>query len=162
MTIEAHDGMCSGCAKHFGHGDVWGMTGSTDLSFEDTIEKMNEIEEAKHILIMKSANFGVPESGDMVGVDFGDIFAVSRVGTETKPTGKWDYARLAYSVSIKINGNDLVLFLHEVAPMNWIKLMELKKSGEYEEAYLSTEDQSGYWKPSDETKASIVNQFGNL
>lgn len=162
MVNEALDGMCLGCAKHFGLDQVWGM-GSTNMPYETTLEHLNEIEEAKHIIVTKSGNFGVENTGDMLGVDFGDIFEVARVGAseDMKPTGQWDYAMKAFTISIKINGHDLVLFPHEVMPIHWIAIMELKKSGDYCEAYLSTEDSSGYWKPSDEMKAEMNSAYGD-
>jgi len=46
-------------------------------------------------------------------------------------------------------------------PIHWVRVMELKKSGSYEEAYLTTEDNSGYWKPSDEMKSEMTNMYGD-
>jgi hypothetical protein len=39
--------------------------------------------------------------------------------------------------------------------------MLYKKDRDYCEAYLSDQDKQGYFKPSDEVKAEIVNQYGD-
>jgi hypothetical protein len=164
------DNMCRGCAGFFGNDtagfEIMGSSalhGATNLSMEETLIKLDECEEAKHVLLLKSQSFGVPETGDSIGVDFGDVFEVSGFGNTSQitPTGKGDWAMKAYTITIKINGHALTLFMHEVTPIHWVTLMELKKAGDYQEAYLSSKDSGGYWKPSDETKASIVNMYGD-
>lgn len=170
-VYESFDNMCRGCAGFFGtdsegHALLSGkyLNGATNLTLEDTLKKLDEVAEAKHVICMKSQSFGVPETGDTVGIDFGDIFAVSTFGSTDKitPTGKGDWAMKAYTITIKINGHSLTLFMHEVAPIHWVAIMELKNSKQYEEAYLSGDDSAGYWRPSDETKAEIKAMYGDL
>lgn len=169
-VYENFDNMCRGCAGFFGT-DEFGFTimggnhlyGATNLTLEETLQKLDECEEAKHVMVMKSQSFGVPETGDSIGMDFGDIFQVSGFGNTTgiTPTGKGDWAMKAYTITVKINGHGLTLFMHEVLPIHWVTIMELKNANDYQEAYLSSSDSAGYWKPSKKMKAQIVAQFGD-
>jgi hypothetical protein len=164
------DNMCRGCAGFFGEDNAGfalvgsqGLHGATNLSLEETLAKLDKVQEAKHIMCLRSQSFGVAETGDSVGTDFGDIFEVAGFGNTEgmTPTGKGDWAMKAYTITIKINGHSLVMFMHEVMPIHWVTIMELRNAKDYEEAYLSSEDSSGYWKPSDEMKETIKSMYGD-
>lgn len=151
-------GYCKGCGTFFG---VDMIAGVTDMGHEATIKRLAEVAEAKHVILLKSGNFACEQTGDNLGVDFGDIFPVARVGSTHKPDGKNDHAMAAFTIDILVNNRPLKMLPHEFAPIHWVTIMMMKKDGSYCESYLSALDKQGYFAPSDETKEEIMNAYGD-
>lgn len=151
-------GYCKGCDTFYGNDFIAGVTNMAPWSVKVRLEA---VAEAKHVIILKSGNFHCEQTGDSLGVDFGDIFPVARIGTVGKPDGSNDYAMAAFTIDVLVNNRPLKLFPHEFAEMHWVAIMQLKKAGDYCEAFLSDQDKQGYFAPSEETKAEIVGSYGD-
>jgi hypothetical protein len=157
VTVQ-QTGMCKGCGMFFGLSFLNGVTNMAPWSVK---ERLKEVEESKHVIILKSGNFRCEQTGDSLGVDFGDIFPINRVGTVGKPDGSNDYAMAAFTIDVLVNNRALKLFPHEFASIPWVSIMLYKKEGDYCEAFLSAQDKQGYFAPSEEVKAEIVNAYGD-
>ena len=155
--IDDHD-QCGGCLDFFGSGL---MSGCTNLDHISCKERLAELKEHKYGIILKSGSFADPHSGDSLGVELGDIFKVVRIGADKKPTGKMSWCMEAYTVDVMVNNRPLKLFLHEIASIPWVTIMLYRKEKAYIEAYLSDTDKEGYFAPTPETRAEIVNCFGD-
>lgn len=153
----AKNGKCHGCAGFFGiiHAGV------TNLDHETVIGRLDRVREDKHVIILKSGSFVDGTSGDSMGVDFGDIFPVARVGTTTKPTGDIKDAMERFTIDVLVNNRPLKLLPHEFAEIPWVTIMLYRKEKDYIEAYLSGDDKTGYFAPSKEVKAEIINAYGD-
>ena len=112
-------------------------------------------------MILKTMRFGSNKTGRIFSVDFGDIFKVHRIGLDTEPEGTSDDVHKRFTIDILVGQEPLTLYLHEVMPIPWVEIMLLRKEKAYLESYLSNDDKEGYFKPTDEYKAELINKFGN-
>jgi len=151
-------GYCKGCGMFFGLGHLHGVTDMQPFSVHMRLEG---VKQTKHVIILKSGNFRCEQTGDYLGVDFGDIFPVERVGTDGKPDGSNDYAMAAFTIDVLVNNRPLKLLPHEFAEIHWVAIMQLKKEGDYCEAFLSAQDKQGYFAPSEKMKSEMTDQYGD-
>lgn len=159
---DTYDGMlCDGCANHFEAYSAIGRNVRV-LNHIESNKKMELFKEYKYGLIMDTQSFGCVSSGNTVSIDFGDIFKLTRIGCSEnlKPTGKREFAKMKYTVDIKVGGENLTLFPHEVMPIPWVEIMLMRKEGDYKECFVSSGDSEGFFSPSEEFKNQIQSMYG--
>lgn len=150
MSADRDEPQCLECFK---------ILASTKGTTTEALAKLERIREAGMLVIMQSGSFG--DAKGTVSVDFGDVFKVTRVGLIAPATSP-DYKKSmeAITVDINVGGAVLTLWPHEVAPMPWVTLMQLQADGDYEMAYVSTDDQEGHYTLTAKGKGLVEKAFG--
>ena len=157
------DGWCLHCVKMFGRDSV-ALRGVTNLEPADASKRMELLRESQWGLVLRRGSFGLPD-GRMLTIEPGDIFKIARAGrvtTDEDEVCTWDRTRLMFSAEISIVGMPLLLWPHEVSGISLMSVMAMKKTGEIEECFMSTEDENGYFKPTDSVREMIYAVFGRM
>lgn len=148
---------CKHCAIFFGDDTRFGVT---NRSHDESSKIINEIREAGWLLILRRGEF------EGLEVEPGDIFKVRRSGiaadTDDTPKCSKERTRELFSATVLIGPHELVLWPHEVSPIRFGTLMQLKAAGELEEVFVSGDDEIGHFKPTDALRAEIYATFGRL
>lgn len=167
---EELDGACLHCLKLFGredHADPFGLcAGVTSLSAEQCIERIESLQRDTWGMILKWGKFGT-QSGAVVEIEPGDIVKINRAGLSMTSVSASEYcsqsrSKERFSVEIMIGPLPLVLWPHEIAPVSFLVIMDLKRAGEIDESFVAQEDECGYFKPNDKLRAEIYECFGRL
>lgn len=148
--------LCKHCASILSTASGNGRTGNAKA----TLEKLEQVREAGMLVIMRTLSAG-DNSGLNVEVEFGDVFKVRRVGADTGGSriGR-EVSMKALTVDIAVGPVVLTLWPHEIAPMNLITVLALQKDGDYEMAYVSQDDQEGYFTLTPKAKDLVLRTFG--
>lgn len=127
----------------------------------DTLKKLERIREDGMLVMLSSVSLG-HEGGGHVRLDFGDVFKVSRVSADLN-TGKPDFKRSMARLIVDVNVGPVkvTLWPREVASMNLLTVLALQRDGDYEMAYVSTEDREGYFTLTPKAKAVVIATFGD-
>lgn len=149
-SISDEDGnpICIECAKFFGDFGFCGV-GVTNLDAADAGKRIKDLKEQGWGIILKSGNFG-DAGGTMISIQIGDIFKIVRAGlVDGNAEARCSPQRTSqlFSIDISVGPIPLKLWPHEIAAISWITIMELRKAGEIEEAFVAAEDEHGYFKP---------------
>ena len=124
---------------------------------EDAIKRLNEAKEKGYANILKSQKFFAP-SGNVIEVEFGDIFPIKRVSVDS--TDKGFSSKDFYSIDIMVSPDKLTLFPWEFGTISWTELMMELRDGTYETVYLEN-DVEGYYEPVPEIRELFRNTFGD-
>lgn len=153
---------CAHCRDFFGIGRL--HPGRTNVPPSVARDEMREAQEAGYVMLLRSQRFGC--QGFNVRIEAGDVFKVARAGSPAysgdRPLPSAERTKSMFSVSLSILGEGLILFPHEFSAISFVRVMELRASGELNEVYLSNEDQEGHFAPSPKVRELIMATFGNL
>nr|WP_023842550.1 hypothetical protein [Burkholderia sp. M701]BAO19007.1 hypothetical protein [Burkholderia sp. M701] len=153
---------CAHCRDFFGIGRL--HPGRTNVPPAVARDEMRETQEAGYVMLLRSRRFGC--QGFNVCVEAGDVFKVARAGSPAysgnRPLPSAERTKSMFSISLSILGEGLILFPHEFSPISFVRVMELRATGELNEVYLSNEDQEGHFAPSPKVRKLIMATFGNL
>ncbi len=157
--------MCFGCASHFDLLTiaVFSQRNPRWLTPVQSKEKIDRLKESKFGLMLETRKFFSEPSGNILGIDFGDIVRLHRISLpeNTEPTGDRTHTKIMHSVDIRIGGETITLFPYEVFPISWIDIMALKKDGDYTESFVCPDDPEGFFSPSEKMKQQLIVTFGN-
>lgn len=154
VTEYNDDLICIGCYQFF-------ETGYTNISPTHTKRRLEEIELAGWVTILKTGNYCGAKSGINFTVEFGDIFKVSRVGASEEPDGTPEGSFRRFTIDITVGPETLTLYPHEAGSVTWTEIMFLRSDGEIQEAFLCQEDNTGYFTPTPEFKQQLIEAFGH-
>lgn len=147
VTYVGDEGECWFCDNFFGAG---GLVGVTNVSPKDAIARMKQLREHQWGIILRTGRFG-DGSGLMIEVGCGDIFKIARAGAEGRMHEREACSRARtmelFSTHVNVGPVDLTLWPHEISPISFVTVMELRRAGEIEEAFVAAEDEQGYFKP---------------
>jgi hypothetical protein len=147
---------CGGCINMFNMLYPFGEHPSIEDA-QRTFDRL-KANDGNMVIILKSQSFGAP-GGVSISVDFGDVFTPSRIGS-VEPNGFWDGSKNYFSIDVMIGPYPLTLFPWEFGVLTWLEVMRLRDEKLYEECYVSSDDKSGYYRPTPAGKNLITNAFG--
>jgi hypothetical protein len=141
------DGKCHHCAGFFGFDCFRGVT---DLTPEDALKRMADLREQQWGIVLKSQRLA-EGSGLTIEIGMGDIFKIMRAGAD----GRYNEREICnrtrtmeiFATHIQVGPCDITLWPHEISPISFLTVMELRKAGEIEESFVAAEDEQGYFKP---------------
>lgn len=141
------EGECYFCDNFFG---TMGLRGVTDVAPQDAVKRMAELREHQWGIILRTGRFA-ESSGLSIEIGCGDIFKITRAGAEGRMHEREFCSRTRtlelFSTHINVGPVDLRLWPHEISPISFVTVMELRKAGEIEECFVASEDEHGYFKP---------------
>jgi hypothetical protein len=144
---ESHP-VCVECAKFFGDFGFFGG-GVTNLDPPAAHDRIRDLREKGWGILIKSGQFA-DSSGIQISVQIGDIFKIVRAGLmdpDVEAQCSKSRTLQLFSIDISVGPVPLRLWPHEISAISWITIMELRKAGEIEEAFVAAEDEHGYFKP---------------
>jgi len=134
-------------------------SGRLGLSAKSVLAHLEKIRETGFVVVMDSGSFGA--DGITLQVEFGDVFKVRRVGAEQTDRPSYERSKARFSVDISVGPVVLTLWAREVAAMPFVTIMRLQQGGDYQMAFVSQDDQEGYWTLTPKSKKLVRNTFGN-
>jgi hypothetical protein len=147
------DYLCRNCFKIL-------TAAAGSMTARQCLEKIEEIDKAGFLVILKSGSFG-DNNGNHITVEFGDIFKINRAGVPPANRSTYEHSKARFSIDINVGPVPLTLWPREVAAMPFATIMKLQSEGDYQMAYLSQDDQEGYWTLTPEAKQLVRNTFGD-
>lgn len=154
--------VCLDCAKFFGEFDGYiGMPGCTNLSHADTVARMEKVRKEGYGMVLINRTFSAPD-GTQLTVELGDVFKLQLPASAGRGGDSCDRQRTqaAFTVTAAIGPYPLTLFLHEVSPISFLEIMNLRAAGELEEAYVAQDDEIGHFRPTPALRAAIDAAYG--
>lgn len=159
---KVHTSPCKGCRNLFG--TDW-QRGSTNVTAPEALDKMAKLREAGWGMLLVANSFGAATGGS-VSVDAGDVFPIKRAGAadrmEKREAASEERTRAIFTAQIDIGPHVLTLYPHEISPLSFVALMEMKKAGELVEQYVSADDKTGHFTPNEQLREQIYNCFGRM
>lgn len=146
-VARGENGECNFCASFFGFDSFHGVT---NLNAQDSLKRIAELREQGWGIVLRTQRLA-EGSGLTIEIGCGDIFKITRAGAEGRMQERENCCRARtmelFSTHIQVGPCDIKLWPHEIAPISFVTIMELRRAGEIEESFVAAEDEQGYFKP---------------
>lgn len=155
---DEDEALCRHCAQVLPTAQGRGLGSCSNA--RDTLAKLERIREAGMLVMLETVNLGTNEGGS-VQLDFGDVFKVNRVSAPISGKSDREHSMLRLTVEVNVGQARVTLWPREIAHMNLLTVLDLQRDGDYTMAFVSQEDQEGYFTLTPKGKALLVGAFGN-
>lgn len=155
---DEEEALCRHCALILPTAQGRGLGSCSNA--RDTLAKLERIREAGMLVMLETVGLGA-EGGGHVVLDFGDVFKVSRVSAPLTEKPSRERSLQRFTVEVNVGPAKVTLWPREIAHMSMLSVLSMQRDGHYAMAFVSQEDQSGYFTLTPDGKKLVVNAFGN-
>ena len=158
ITKEFGGPVCRCCVDFF---QLHDFGPPAPFTVDTTRDRVGRAKDEGWALILTTQKFGA-NSGVNVKIEMGDVLQVTRNGLSGWPNRECsiDRSRMAGSINVSVGPIPVTLFPHEFAPIKFLDVLALCKEGEMENKFVSSDDEIGFFSPTDDVRQQIKNAFG--
>lgn len=125
-----------------------------------TLRRIADAAEQGMVMILRDMHFGT-HGGGSVALELGDVFKVKRAGAQPLNATSYAHARELFTIDINVGPVTVTLYPYECSPIKLLNVMQLQHEKNYNMAFVSKDDQEGYFTLTPQAKEQVRAVFGD-